>query len=286
MIADSIELVARGHLFDGTGLPGRLRQDDPGRGDGRSAGSTCPAVDPLQRHDLSRACYKGRRDADGRDRLRGHRRLPGRQDHARRALRGRERRPAPAPGACGGQFTANTMSHGARVPRPLARPASTASRPSIRPRMRRRAAAASWSWTSCGPIVRPSSIVDRRAARERHRRRRRQRRLDQRRPPPAGHRRASSACRSQLDDFAHDRRPHADRRPTWCPADATRPPTCTKRAAWACWSRELAQRGPDPRRLADGRRPDDRPGRPRTPSQTPGSRSCARSRSPSSRRAA
>ena len=45
VIADSIELVARGHLFDGLVCPGRLRQDDPLGRDGprpsRPARASC-----------------------------------------------------------------------------------------------------------------------------------------------------------------------------------------------------------------------------------------------------
>ena len=43
VIADSIELVARGHLFDGARRPGRLRQDHPGGGHGAGAAGSCPA---------------------------------------------------------------------------------------------------------------------------------------------------------------------------------------------------------------------------------------------------
>ena len=44
VIADSIELVARGHLFDAIVALVGLRQDDPRRGDGARARSTCPRV--------------------------------------------------------------------------------------------------------------------------------------------------------------------------------------------------------------------------------------------------
>ena len=44
VIADSIELVARGHLFDGLVVPRRLRQDRPGRGDGHRPAWTSPSV--------------------------------------------------------------------------------------------------------------------------------------------------------------------------------------------------------------------------------------------------
>ena len=89
VIADSIELVVRGHLLDGLvclvgcdkTIPGAAmalgRLDVPGR-------------DPLQRHDLP-GHVQGPAQRDRGDRLRGDRRLPGRQDQPRRAVRGRER---------------------------------------------------------------------------------------------------------------------------------------------------------------------------------------------------
>ncbi len=56
----------------------------------------------------------------------------------------------PGPGACGGQFTANTMTRCPGVPRASRRRASTASRPRIRPRTTPPDVPASWSWTSSG----------------------------------------------------------------------------------------------------------------------------------------
>ena len=50
VIADSIELVARGHLLRRARLPRRLRQDDPGRRDGARAARR-PGARPLQRLD-------------------------------------------------------------------------------------------------------------------------------------------------------------------------------------------------------------------------------------------
>ena len=44
VIADSIELVGRGHLFDAVDRDLGLRQDDPRHGRWRSRGSTCPSV--------------------------------------------------------------------------------------------------------------------------------------------------------------------------------------------------------------------------------------------------
>ena len=86
VIADSIELVARGPPVRRDRVPRRLRQDDPGRRDGAGPARD-PRARPLQRHDLP-GHLQGRA---GRHRVgvRGDRRLPGRQDHARGAVRGR-----------------------------------------------------------------------------------------------------------------------------------------------------------------------------------------------------
>ena len=99
-------------------VPRRLRQDDPGRRDGARAARD-PRPRPLQRHDLP-----------------GHVQGPaGRHRHActRRSAptgpaRSRleelyevENGACPGAGACGGQFTANTMATVVRVPGPLAR---------------------------------------------------------------------------------------------------------------------------------------------------------------------
>ena len=89
VVADSIELVVRGHLFDGVVCLVGCDKTAARRGDGarpsRRAGPR-----PLQRHDLP-GRLQGRAERDGRDRLRGDRGLPRRQDHPRRAVRGRER---------------------------------------------------------------------------------------------------------------------------------------------------------------------------------------------------
>ena len=89
-------------------LPGRLRQDDPRRGDGPRPPRR-PRPRPLQRHDLP-GHLQGQAQRHGRDRLRGDRRLPGRQDRPSTSCTRSRTPPAPGAGACGGQFTANTMS--------------------------------------------------------------------------------------------------------------------------------------------------------------------------------
>ena len=119
----------------------RLRQDRPGRGDGPRSPRR-PRADPVQRHDLSRHA-QGPAERDGRDDLRSDRGLPGRQDHPRRAVRGREpvvpgprrvRRPVH-----GQHDVAARSSSWACRP-----PASTASRPRTRPRTRPHGVPASW----------------------------------------------------------------------------------------------------------------------------------------------
>ena len=134
LIADSVELVARGHLLDGLVTHLRLRQDHPGHGDGDGARSNLPSVDALRRLDrmsgeyrtgmfatASRSRTSSRRSAPinaGRiddEELQGHRgpRLPGRR-RLRRPVHGQhdgdrlrdaghladglQRRPAPTRG--------------------------------------------------------------------------------------------------------------------------------------------------------------------------------------------
>ena len=104
-IADSIELVARGHLFDG--LVCLVACD-----------KTLPAaVMALARLDIPGLCLYTGSIAPGRfrgatsrpGRLRADRRVRGREDLAEE-LHELEGVACPAAGACGGQFTANTMA--------------------------------------------------------------------------------------------------------------------------------------------------------------------------------
>ena len=70
-------------------VPGRLRQDAAGRGDG--AGPPRPArPGPVQRHDQSRRAARAT-GRDGRDRVRGDRRVSGREDQPRGAAGDRGR---------------------------------------------------------------------------------------------------------------------------------------------------------------------------------------------------
>ena len=89
--------------------------------------------------------------------------------------------------------------------------------------------------------------------------------------PEFGHaaRRSTSSARS----------PTAPRSsPTCGRAAGTRPPTCTTRAAWPWSCASCSSAGPPPRRREDGRRPHDRRRSRRAPPRRPASRSSTRSR--------
>ena len=107
VIADSIELTARGHMLRRPGVPRRLRQEHARRGDGARP-ARHPGRHPLQRHDPARASYRGRDvtvqsvfEAVGAYRA---------GKISARGLWELENVACPGAGACGGQFTANTMS--------------------------------------------------------------------------------------------------------------------------------------------------------------------------------
>ena len=89
VIADSIELVVRGHLLDGVVCLVGCDKTIPGGGDGARA-ARCPGPG-LYNGTIYPGTVQGRPQRDGRDRVRGDRGLPGRQDHARGAVRDRER---------------------------------------------------------------------------------------------------------------------------------------------------------------------------------------------------
>ena len=210
------------------GLPGRLRQDDPGRRDG--ARPARPARrDPLQRHDLS-GHVQGPAERDRRHGLRGDRGVSGREDHARRAVRDRagrlpgprrvrrpvhrqhdvdghgvhgplarrpQRHPGRGPGQGRGGTTDRRAGHGPRPPRrPAIRRSSPASRSRTASRRWPRPAAPPTACSTCSPSP------------------------------------TSSASRSTSTSSAPS--PTARRSsPTCIQAAATRRPTCTTRAAWS-----------------------------------------------------
>ena len=80
-------------------LPGRLRQDEPGGGDG---GWTARHPDRRALHRIDRARPLPRQGGHGRRRLRGHRRVRRREDLGRGPERARGVRPAPAPAPAAG----------------------------------------------------------------------------------------------------------------------------------------------------------------------------------------
>ena len=195
----------------------------------------------LQRHDPP-GVYKGQRNRHGRNGLRGHRRVSGGEDHARRAVRDRERA-CPGAGACGGQFTANTMS---MVMEFLGlSPAGLNAIPAEdRPRTTPRAGAVSWSWTSSDATSDHRAIVTREA-------------LENGIASVAATGGSTNGVLHLLA-IAHEFGVHSTstnstqsptgRRssPTCSPAVATPPPTCTRPAASGSSRSELLKRpGPD-----------------------------------------
>ena len=87
--------------------------------------------------------YKGQRNATVVSVYEAIGAVPGRQDHARRPVRDRERR-MPGRGRLRRPVHREHDEHGDGVPRHQPRPGSTASRPRTRPRTRPPGAAASW----------------------------------------------------------------------------------------------------------------------------------------------
>ena len=147
VVADSIELVVRGHLFDGARLPRRLRQDDARRGDGAGPPRRArPRSSTTARSTRAptRASATRRRDASTR---RSARTGPARS-RSTSCTRSRTRPArARAPAAASTRPTRCAWCSSSSASR---RPASTASRPRIRPRTRPPARPASSSWTSSG----------------------------------------------------------------------------------------------------------------------------------------
>ena len=182
------------------GLPGRLRQDDPGRGDGaRAPRPAGPRA--LQRLDRARPLPGPRRDHPGR--LRGDRHARGREDDRRGAARARERR-LPRRRRLRRPVHGEHDVHRPRVP------GDQPGRPQRDPGARPREAGGGRAGRAArhGPAAPRRAPVPRdhaRRARERDRLRRSDRRLDERRPPPARH-------RLRARHPAHDRRLRPDRR--------------------------------------------------------------------------
>ena len=183
VVADSIELVSRGHLFDG--LVCLIGCDKTGPGAAMATGRLDIPTVILYSGTIMPGHHNGRDtdivsiyEAIGAYRS---------GKISARELYEIESTACPGAGACGGQYTANTMSHGARVPGPLAsgaerHPGHRPGQAGCRPHDRR-----------AGHGPRPSgcaAIVHRRSAghRQRHRVSGRDRWLHQWRAAPAGHR--------------------------------------------------------------------------------------------------
>ena len=95
VVADSIELVARGHLFDGLVCLVGCDKTDPGRGDGARPPRYPGLV--LYSGTIYPGVLQGPAQRDRGDGLRGDRRLPGRQDHARASCTRSRTSPCPGP---------------------------------------------------------------------------------------------------------------------------------------------------------------------------------------------
>ena len=144
VIADSIELVARGNGFDGAGRPGRLRQDHSRRRDGAGAAQH-PGPGALRRLDRAGTVPRPRRHDPGR--VRGGRRARRRPDVRRRLCRNRRRR-LPRRRRLRRPVHRQHDGDRLRVPRHRARSAAAACRPTTPSKARGRGAAGdAASWT-------------------------------------------------------------------------------------------------------------------------------------------
>ena len=203
--------------------------------------STCPAV-MLYGGSIAPGRFEGH-DVTIQDVFEAVGAHAARQDDRRRSSRELEDVACPAAGACGGQFTANTMATGLGVPGHLARWARDGPGRGRARRTRRRS--------------RPGELVDGRAParpaperdphprrlRERHRRGGRHRRLDQRAcctcwPSPT-----RPASRSTIDDFDASAERTPLHRATSSRAAATSPSTCTTPAASRWWPSACCEAG-------------------------------------------
>ena len=271
VIADSIELVARGHLFDGLVMLVACDKTNPGAAMARRP-PRHPGDRLLHRLDRPRALPGPRRL--GRRRLRADRRARGREDQRRRPPRARVGR-LPGRGRVRRSVHRQHDVDDPRLPRPLAlrheRDPGDASHEG-RGRLRDRPA------RSAGrPRQRDAALLrDEGVLRERCRVCRRDRRLDQRGAPPR-------RDRARFRDRLHDRRLRAD-----LGGDADRRghealgPLARERHVHGGRRRarraRAAEGRPPPRRREDRRRPDARARSPARRSRRTGRPSSSRSR--------
>ena len=183
VIADSIELVARGNLFRRHGRARRLRQDDSGRRSWRWRALDIPGADALRRIDRA-GTVSTARDVTIQDVFEAVGAHARRQDERRRVCSRSKSSACPGAGACGGQFTANTM---AMVCEFLGiSPMGSASVPAVaedKAEVAREAGRTGHGVARAG--LRPRDSHHPRGDRERDRQRRRIGRLDQRRAASA-----------------------------------------------------------------------------------------------------
>ncbi len=244
VIADSIELVARGHLFDGVVALSGCDKTIPGDRDGAGPPRR-PRRDALRRLDRARPLPGPRRHDPGR--LRGRRRPRRRQDHRRGARRARGRR-LPRRRRLRRPVHRQHDGHGLRGPGHLARSAPRWSPPRTASKARgRRGGRRAGRWTCSRRGLRPSEIITTESLENAIAAVGHQRRLDQRRAAPARRRHARPASTLDIDDFDRiaDQDPAAV--PTSSPAAATSPPTSTRPAAIAARRPAPARGRPAPR---------------------------------------
>ena len=238
LIADSIELVASAHHFDALVTISGCDKTIPGTVMAL-ARLNIPGADALRRLDPARPLQGRRRSRSSRSSRPSAQFAAGKITEEE--LHELEEAASPGAGACGGQFTANTMAMAFEV---LGiSPAGSAMVPAEDGRKLEVA-------RQCGELVmdvlrrgqRPSDVITQAGAGERDRRGGDERRLDQRRAAPAGGRarngRAAGDRRVRRDLRAHAAavRPAARRA-------ATSRPTCTRRAACRSCSSGCSEAG-------------------------------------------
>jgi hypothetical protein len=182
-------------MFDGGRRALRVRQDDPRDGDG--ARPAQPAGVMLYGGSIMPGRFHGR-DVSIQDVFEGvGAAAAGVIDDEE--LHELECAACPGAGACGGQFTANTMATAFEAMG--ISPMGSGTVPATRGRSPRwPASAAAWSWSSSPRRERPRQILTR-ARSERGGARGRDRRLHQRGAPPARHRTGGRGGLLTLDDF-------------------------------------------------------------------------------------
>ncbi len=230
VVADSIELVVRGHLLDGVVCLVGCDKTIPGAA--MALGRLDRPGVILYNGTIYPGTYKGVRNATVVtvfEAIGAYRAGKITLDELYEV----EQVACPGPGACGGQYTANTMStvmefmglspaglNGIPAEDPAKDEAARQTGELVMDLVRR--------------DVRPSEFVTRKSLENGIASRRRDRRLHQRRPASARHRpRVRRAARHRR--VRRHRRPHADSSPTCIRAAATRRPTCTTPAGWS-WS--------------------------------------------------